>query len=143
MPLLHGRIPTLCKAVVIVDTSGSMSSRPLQARAMSVIAQGLQKYGRIKVYCADTHLRSHSTVSRIDRFEWHGGGGTDMAAALTRVDKQDKPDAIVLVTDAVTGWPSIPTRARVVVACTESPRDPHYRSIPKWCRKVSLSPNGG
>ncbi|NBV87909.1 MAG: hypothetical protein EBR88_00065 [Betaproteobacteria bacterium] len=143
VPLLHGRITTMCKAVVIVDTSGSMTSRPLQARAMSVIAQGLQKYGRIKVYCADTVLRSHATVSCIDRFEWHGGGGTDMAAAMASVDKQDKPDAIVLVTDAITEWPAVPTRARSVVAYIGSVHSPHYRRIPKWCRKVALSSKGG
>lgn len=137
-PVLYGRATVQPHAVVIVDTSASMMNADIQARALSVIGQGLRKLGRVKVYCADTKVQSRATVSTAKRFDWHGGGGTDMAAALMEVDKADHPDSIILITDAETHWHSDKPRARVVVAYTGTKDSEWQRAIPKWMRTVPL-----
>jgi predicted metal-dependent peptidase len=137
-PLLHGRITVQPHAVVIVDTSMSMMTTDIQARALSVIGQGLRKLGRVKVYCADTKVQSHATVTNAKRFDWHGGGGTDMATALMEVDKSDHPDSIILITDAETYWSSDKPNARVVVAYTGKKDSTWHKAIPSWCRTVPL-----
>jgi predicted metal-dependent peptidase len=142
MPILHGRITVQPHAVVIVDTSGSMAGSDLKARALSVIGQGLRKLTRVKVYCADTNVRSSEIVTSTKRFEWAGGGGTNMSRALEEVDADEHPDSIVLVTDAQTNWPAKKTRARVVVAYTGDTASSYYRRIPTWCRTVVLNRGG-
>lgn len=133
---LRGQLTTQASAVVIVDTSGSMGDRETKERALQVISDGLRKLKSVKVVCADTHIRSSTRLQDAKNFEWVGGGGTDMARALIDVDKQDRPDSIVLITDAMTGWPERQTRAKVVVALT---CDSCYSShIPAWCKTVPL-----
>ena len=141
-PLLHGRICVQPRAVVIVDTSGSMMDTDTQAKALSVIGQGLRKLGRVKVICADTHVRSHQSVVTTRAFEWAGGGGTNMARAIEDVERSDKPDSIILITDAITGWPSGKPRARVVVAYTGERDSRYHHAIPSWARTVVLNQKG-
>lgn len=138
VPLLHGRITVQPHAVVIVDTSASMLGSDTKAKALSVIGQGLRKLSRVKVFCADTGVQSHALVSGTDRFEWCGGGGTDMSAAIEQVERTDQPDSIILVTDAETRWHHRRPRARVVVAYTGKVGSDWYHNIPKWCRVVPL-----
>lgn len=138
VPLLHGRITVQPHAVVIVDTSGSMLGSETKAKALSVIGQGIRKLSRVKVFCADTHVRSHDMVATTRTFEWCGGGGTDMARAIEEVDRTDKPDSIILVTDAETDWPPRKPHARVVVAYTGHPGSHWHQSIPRWCRTIAL-----
>ena len=138
VPLLHGRITTQPHAVVIVDTSASMLGSETKAKALSVIGQGIRKLSRVKVFCADTHVRSDALVATTTKFEWCGGGGTDMARAIEEVDRKHKPDSIILVTDAETEWPKRQTHARVVVAYTGNPGSHWHQSIPRWCRTIAL-----
>lgn len=140
--LMHGYICTQPHAVVIVDTSSSMWSRATQAQALSVISQGLRKLRRVKVFCADTHVRSHKLLGTVKQFEWEGGGGTDMAKAIEEVDRRDKPDSIIVVTDAETYWHNKKPRARVVIAYTGSPTSHWRQAIPSWCRVVDLEKAG-
>lgn len=138
VPLLHGRITVQPHAVVIVDTSASMLGSETKAKALSVIGQGIRKLSRVKVFCADTHVRSNDMVATTRTFEWCGGGGTDMARAIEEVDRKDKPDSIILVTDAETEWPQRKPHARVVVAYTGKPGNHWHQSIPRWCRTIAL-----
>ena len=137
-PLLHGRITVQPHAVVIVDTSGSMMGKDTQARALSVIGQGIRKLARVKVFCADTHVRSHALVATTKAFAWAGGGGTSMARAIEEVERTDKPDSIILITDAITDWPAKKPHARVVVAYTGKVGSSYHQRIPSWCRTVPL-----
>jgi predicted metal-dependent peptidase len=141
-PLLHGRITVQPHAVVIVDTSASMMTKDIQAKALSVIAQGLRKLGRVKVYCADTKVQSHALVATTRVFDWHGGGGTDMSTAIEEVERTDKPDSIVLITDAETNWHGPKPRARVVVAYTGEKGSSWHNAIPHWARVVPLPQEG-
>jgi len=138
-PILYGRITTQPNAIVIVDTSGSMSDTETRDKCLSVVAQGLRKLHRVRVICADTAVRSNSMVASISRFEWVGGGGTKMDVALMEVDRDLKPDAIIIITDAMTRWPRKPTRARVVVAHIGPASGRWFDSIPSWCRKVPMT----
>ena len=132
---LRGQLTTQASAVVIVDTSGSMCDRETKIKALTVVADGLRKLKSVKVVCADTHVRSSVKLSNIDKFVWEGGGGTDMAAALIQVDKEDQPDSIVLITDGYTEWPQRQLRARTIVALT----DPGWSNqVPAWCKSVPL-----
>lgn len=138
VPLLHGRVTVQPHAVVIVDTSASMLGSKTKAKALSVIAQGLRKLTRVKVYCADTKVQSDQIVAGTSRFEWCGGGGTDMSTAIAEVERDDHPDSIILVTDAETNWHGNKPHARVVVAYTGKVGSSWHHSIPKWCRVVPL-----
>lgn len=117
----------LCpKAVVVLDTSGSMCCGDTQAKALNVIAQGLRTVGQVPVVAGDTVARSSKTVSHLKQVTWDGGGGTDMRLVLGAADKKYTPDVIVLVTDGYTPWPDKKPRYRLVVACTT---DAH---VPQW-----------
>ena len=133
---LRGLVSSQASAVVIVDTSGSMNDRETKERALQVIASGLKKLRQVKVVCADTRIRSSVKLQSVDRFEWVGGGGTSMDVALESVDRSDRPDSIILITDACTEWPHRPINARVVVALTQE--SAYRRSIPRWCKVVPL-----
>jgi len=137
-PLLHGRICNQPKAVVIVDTSGSMDDEETKAKALGVIAQGLRKLSRVKVFCADTKVRSNAMVTNTSRFEWHGGGGTNMAVAIKEVERTEQPDSIVLITDAATEWDYERTRTRIVVAFTGEEGDRWHKMIPEHYRTICL-----
>jgi predicted metal-dependent peptidase len=139
---LRGHLYTQPRAVVILDTSGSMRNLDMEARAISCIAQGLRKLARFKVICGDTRITSRKDVQSIKQIDWMGGGGTDMARVVEEVDREEKPDSIVLVTDCYTPWPARPTRARLVVACTSNDPDA-FDSVPSWSRKVLLATERG
>lgn len=141
-PLLHGRCTVQPRAVVIVDTSASMLTKEIQAKALAVIAQGLRKLGRVRVFCADTQVQAERLVATCKQFEWCGGGGTDMSTALRQVDEAEKPDSIVLVTDAATNWHGSRPGARVIVAYTGVVGSEWHRNIPAWCRVVPLVQQG-
>jgi predicted metal-dependent peptidase len=81
-------------------------------------------------------------VATTNVFDWHGGGGTDMSAAIEQVEKDDHPDSIVLVTDAETHWHAKKPRARVVLAYTGTKGSRWHQAIPKWARVVPLSQEG-
>jgi predicted metal-dependent peptidase len=135
LPRLKGRINTQPTAVVILDTSGSMCSGEDQAKAMTVIAQGLARLSSFRVFAGDTRVCSDKRVSAISQIEWAGGGGTDMAKLIQDVDRECRPDSIVLVTDGYTPWPKHKPRARVVVALTQR----KSADFPVWARGIEVS----
>jgi len=135
LPRLKGRINSQPSAVVILDTSASMCTGDDQARALSVIAQGLARLSSFRVFAGDMHIRSDKRVSRIQQVEWVGGGGTDMARLIEDVDSKYRPDSIVLVTDGYTPWPKQKPRARVVVALTQD----KGKDLPRWARAVEVN----
>jgi len=132
---LKGVRLTTPNAVVVVDTSGSMSDTETKAKCLAVVAQGLRRLRSFKVICGDTRVQSSKHVSACTQVEWSGGGGTSMKRVLEQVDNDDRPDAIVLITDGYTDWPDR-LRARLVVAMTTD------RPSPAWA-KTTLIPAGG
>lgn len=138
---MRGVVRMTPECSVIVDTSGSMSCGNIRDKAMTAVAQGLRKVQRPRVVCFDTQVQDARRLSSMKDFQWVGDGGTDMTAAIEQEDKEHRPDAIVLITDGETGWPSQKTRARLIVALCKNPGcygDP----IPSWARVVRCYEEG-
>ena len=127
------------EATILLDTSGSMMSNSIMARAMAVVAKGISRLQNPRVVCCDGAIQSAKRIANMAHFNWDGGGGTDMAAGLVHVDQTYKPDSIVIITDGITGWPTKPTRAKVICAlCSPA----WAASIPKWITVVHLYRQG-
>jgi predicted metal-dependent peptidase len=120
------------KAVVIVDTSGSMTARCL-AKALVVIKQGLQALGQVPVVTCDAKVHQDQTLTSVHQeFEIMGGGGTDMRVPITYTQEKYKPDVTVLVTDTGTPWPDRPIKGQLIVAATQD------GFVPPWATKVRI-----
>ena len=132
-PRKRGIVRYAPDCTVIIDTSGSMCG--LEAKALTVIAQGLRKVHQPKVMCFDAAVHDKKRMSHISQFSWQGGGGTDMCAAIEMADKE-KTDCIVVVTDCETGWPQKKTRAKLVVAAVKAPSRGGWMTPPRWAKVV-------
>jgi predicted metal-dependent peptidase len=145
MPRLRGVNKLTPNVVVLLDTSGSMGFRcpgyERAERALDVIAKGIRKLKSVRVICWDTQKHSARMVQSMQGFEVQGGGGTDMGQAIETIDKELRPDAILMVTDLETGWCERKPRARVVIAATEAPSE--YYPVPGWATVVDLTRGGG
>ena len=137
---LHGLKPNAASCVVIVDTSGSMQFGETQERIRSVLEKGLKKFDSIKVRCFDTELAGKSTVTSLKDFKFKGGGGTDMTKAIEVVCREDRPDALVMVTDCITDWPTKQPSCRVTVAATEN--NNYVERVPRWANVCRLVQEG-
>ncbi len=135
---MRGVIRYAPECSVIVDTSGSMGGGAIQQRALTAVAQGLRKVQRPRVVCFDAAVRDARRLSSMKDFLWCGGGGTDMARACEEEDRKQRPDAIVVITDGITGWPTKRTRARLIVALLRPTNHP----IPSWAKVVRCYEEG-
>lgn len=136
---LRGEFKFMPECVIIVDTSGSMGSGPKSdrvARAMTAVAQGLRKVHRPRVIAWDGRLQEDKRIGNLKQFQWVGGGGTSMEAAVEYADTKYKPEAIVLVTDGETAYPDKPTRGRLIVALVDGST---RGSVPRWAKFVDLT----
>ena len=119
---------------IIIDTSRSMEGA--ETRALTVIAQGLRKVQQPRVVAFDCVCQSAKRISSVSQFSFKGYGGTNMTAAIEEEDKQQRPDAIVLVTDGETDWPKSRTRARLIIALV---RRSSYSTPPAWATVIDLT----
>jgi predicted metal-dependent peptidase len=139
-PRLRGVKKEMPNVVVILDTSGSMHGDRVE-KAMGVIAKAVSRLKSVKVVSYDADLHGRKAVTSMAAFSWEGGGGTNMGKAIEQVDKEDRPDAIVLVTDLETPWPERMPRARVVVAAVDS--KPYWlERVPGWVKLCDVSKGG-
>jgi predicted metal-dependent peptidase len=143
-PRLRGVKKETPNCVVILDTSGSMAlfgqGSERAAKALDVIGKAVRRLKSVKCVCFDTHLHGRQVVTNARHFKIAGNGGTDMTRAIEQVDKEDRPDAIILITDCETAWPKTKPRARVVVAAVGRC---DYYPIPQWARVCDLTKEGG
>lgn len=132
VPRMKGVRKYAPKAVVIIDTSGSMTTQ-CKVKCLQVVAQGLQSMGEFPVICGDTRVTSDCKVTHLkDQFEMPGGGGTDMRVLIDHAVKTYKPDVIVIGTDGGTPWPDQPTKAQLIIALTQE------TETPKWATRVRI-----
>lgn len=123
---------------IIVDTSGSMCGR--EEKALTAVAQGLRRVQQPRVCLFDTVLHDDKRMSTIKNFQWKGYGGTDMTAAIQHADTKHRADAIVLITDGETSWPSEPTRAKLIIALVANPgscQPPAWSTVVHCYREVN------
>ncbi len=124
-PRLKGLKKYSPKAVVCIDTSGSMTTR-CKVKVIQVCQQGLQAIGKFPVVCGDAKVQSDSMLTAIkDEFEFPGGGGTDMKLLIEYAEKKYKPDVIVIGTDGETDWPE-KTKAQLIIALTQDSKTPDW-----------------
>ena len=132
MPRLKGVKKYSPSAVVIVDTSGSMTAGCLR-KAIGVIKDGLKALGQVPVVTCDARVGQDIKVTSISEdFEFKGGGGTDMRIPIEYTQEKYHPDVTVLVTDTYTPWPDKPIKGQLIVAATQDGR------VPSWATKVRI-----
>lgn len=134
-PKLKGDRKYAPKAVVVIDTSGSMTTE-CKRKCIEVMAQGLQAVGEFHVIFGDTRVRADVKFTHLkNEVEMPGGGGTDMRVLIAHAEKVHKPDVIVIGTDGGTPWPDKPTKAQLVVALTQEVH------TPAWATRVRIPDN--
>jgi len=134
--ILKGQRKYSPKAVVILDSSGSMTQQ-CKVKCLTVVAQGLKAVGDFRVIVGDTMVRlDERFTSMPSSFEFKGGGGTCMVTLIKYAEAKYHPDLIVLGTDCGTGWPDKATKAQLIVAATID------GYVPKWATKVLIPDEG-
>jgi predicted metal-dependent peptidase len=134
--ILKGQRKYSPKAVVILDSSGSMTTQ-CKVKCLAVVAQGLKAVGDFRVIVGDTMVRlDERFTSMPSNFEFKGGGGTCMVTLIKYAEEKYHPDLIVLGTDTGTDWPSQPTKAQLIVAATQD------GYVPSWATRVRIPDEG-
>lgn len=141
LPSLRRPLP---RVAVIVDTSGSVGD-DLLALAWTEVHGCLRSLGvrrdLLTIYAADTDLHRLSSPPR-RQVALRGGGGTDMADAITTaLAARPAPDLLVVITDGYTPWPDRPPRRDVIVALLPAEEPPD--DIPAWAHVVRVVPGRG
>jgi predicted metal-dependent peptidase len=142
-PRLRGIKKEMPNVVVLLDTSGSMGwgyDHDLTTRALDCIAKGVRRLQSVRVICGDAALHNDQVVRSVGRMKIEGGGGTHMGQLIEQLDKEVRPDAILVVTDLETAWCDKP-RARVVIAGVKAPCA--YYPVPSWAKFVDLTKKAG
>ena len=138
--ILAGENRHKANAVVIMDTSGSMTRKCL-SKCAATCYEGVKSVGSFRLVCWDYVLQADLEVKR-PFTDWPapGGGGTCMVTAIKYVldnpKHYGKPDVIVCCTDGGTDWPdqdALPRSCKLVVALTTK-----YDSTPKWCQTIKI-----
>jgi predicted metal-dependent peptidase len=144
LPSLRRRPP---RAVVIVDTSGSVSDGELGSALLEIAAIVRAVGGRrdlVSVLSCDAAAHVTRPLCRAEGIPLVGGGGTDLRAGFTKA-LRTRPDVVVALTDGQTPWPDTKPSCRTVVGLF--PResrvnedDPDYvpDSPPDWARVVVI-----
>ena len=137
LPAMRRPVP---RVALIVDTSGSVTD-DLLAMAWTEVHGCLQSLGirrdLLTVYAADVaaYLLTGPPRRQVNLM---GGGGTDMAAAITTVlATRPAPDLVVVITDGLTPWPPAPPRRDVIVALL--PATAVRPAPPSWAHVVEIS----
>ncbi|MFB7232669.1 VWA-like domain-containing protein [Streptomyces fimicarius] len=149
LPSLRRRPP---RVSVVIDTSGSVSDAELGSALLEVAAISRAVGGRrdlVTVLACDAATRVVHPLCQAEGIPLVGGGGTDLRTGFARALRaQPRPDAIVVLTDGQTPWPSAQPACRTVVGLF--PRERRRRSYdeenpdyvppgpPQWARVVEI-----
>ncbi len=134
---------------MVIDTSASVSDAELGSALLEVAAITRAVGGRrdlVTVVACDAAARIAHPLCRAEGITLVGGGGTDLRTGVAKALRAGaRPDAIVVLTDGQTPWPSTRPPCRTVVGLF--PRqgswdegDPDYvpDSPPAWARVVTI-----
>jgi predicted metal-dependent peptidase len=123
----------------VVDTSGSMHSHDV-AQAIAEVMHILENF-RTPVTVIPCDATSYNPIEIKQKADYikvqrlQGGGGTDMVAGIeAALDLRPAPDAIVVLTDGYTNYPSKPYRTPVVFGIIEQKHSgkPDLPPTPPW-----------
>ena len=124
---------------VVVDTSGSMTRRELDQALteISAIIRSVVCGDSVRVLSVDTRTHTDQHIHNTNQITLAGAGGTDMAAGITTA-AETGPDAIVVITDGWTPWPTTqpPGARRVIAAITDN----HIiAGVPDWIQTIDIT----
>lgn len=136
LPSLQRPVP---RVAVIVDTSGSVTD-DLLGLAWTEVHGCLRSLGirrdMLTVYAADVAAHRLTGPPR-RQVKLTGGGGTDMAEAITTVlAERPVADLVVVLTDGLTPWPATPPPRDVIVALL--PTMLTRPAPPSWAHVVEI-----
>ena len=137
MPAMHAPVPQVS---VVLDTSGSMGSRELQAALSEVEGVCRAVAAQVRVVTVDMVVHTDKVVQNAKDVKIVGRGGTDMNAGIRRVveGRRTKPcDVIVVITDGDTAMPAradVPRDVRLIY-CLVGSWARHARP-PAWATSV-------
>jgi predicted metal-dependent peptidase len=127
-PILPGYRGDEPKAVVVLDTSGSMG-RDRMGAALSELV-GLARAAALPLWAlavdADVHAERQIKTQKDALDLAKGGGGTDMRAGIAAAQEpRRKANIIVVITDGETPWPTaheMPKEQRLVLVIVNQSR---------------------
>jgi len=127
IPGWEGFIPNI---VILLDTSGSMEGFHIRW-ALGAVTDLAKKMGRVKLIDCDADIHNQRAVTSETK-SYSGGGGTDMALGMSKIDKYD---CLIVLSDGYTDWPEHPMDDVIIVI-------PEGTSgIPSWAKKIEVSIN--
>lgn len=135
-PAMTRPVPTIA---VVVDTSGSMSSGELDRALTEInaIISAVVPGDHIRVLSTDTDVKADQQVHNTTQIQLRGAGGTNMTAGICAA-AETNPDAIVVITDGWTPWPSTrPAGARNVTAAITDSRS--IDRVPDWIQTININ----
>ena len=125
---------------IVIDTSGSMSTKDLQTALRET--QGVCKAldCPITVFTCDTEVSKGVAVTNVRDIKLHGGGGTDMSHAIGVVMvAKPRPNILVVLTDGYTDWPGINPNPRIkTIAIITEGGCPTTDGIPSWITAIKV-----
>jgi predicted metal-dependent peptidase len=115
LPIHYGNKPRPSgRLAVVVDTSGSINETLLGRFTAEIIAIMRQTGAMVRLIVPDAEIQQvhdfqgTSGITRLQAFQYKGGGGTDFAPAIAAA--QDwHPDALLYLTDLYGNFGSKPT----------------------------------
>jgi len=137
LPTYESNIPSVS---VVIDTSGSMSSKDLQTALRET--QGVCKAldAAVTVFTCDTNVSKGMAITHARDIKLHGGGGTDMSHAIGVVmAEKPRPNILVVITDGYTDWPGTNPNPRIkCIAVVTEGGCPTTDGIPKWITAIKV-----
>jgi predicted metal-dependent peptidase len=106
--------------------------------ALAIVVDACNAIGQVTALACDASAGDAITVSHVDDLApyFKGGGGTDMVAGIrAAAESSPAPDAIVVVTDGETPWPSTPPDVPCVVILTRKPA--YCAAPPAWAEVIA------
>jgi predicted metal-dependent peptidase len=121
------------KLNVILDTSSSVSEEMIE-RFFTEIDK-MTMYFKINLLQWDSSFRGYEIYKKNDwkNLEIKGGGGTDMSAPFTWLERNNKiTDVNVIFTDGICDWPDQKKYSIIPVICGDS-------LGPPWAKPIRIS----
>jgi predicted metal-dependent peptidase len=134
MPAYRRPVPNV---TLLSDTSLSMAA---QRKLVRGVVDDACKHLSVPLRVIDVDAAVHRdvVVTSGKNVAQVGGGGTDMRVGIERALRRPKPaDAIVVVTDCMTPWPTVRPRAHVIVAAVGAD-EKSIAAIPPWATVIRV-----
>ncbi|MBB1502480.1 hypothetical protein H5397_13755 [Propioniciclava sp. MC1683] len=125
---------------MVVDTSGSVDDA-LLGRALGEVEGALRALGvagsAVTVIACDAAVQAVTRVRRARDAVLHGGGGTDLRAAMAALKEvRPRPTLAVVLTDGWTPWPATPPAGCAVVVALLLRRGDEAPEVPDWATAI-------